>query len=99
VSTAYKIELSPAAEKQLRKLSEPLKSIIIKKLDTLKLNPNPPGVQKLSAVDDLYRIRIGDYRVIYQVEHQVLLILVLKIGNRKDIYTNLKALTKNLPNK
>ena len=99
MSATYKIELSPAAERQLKKLSEPLKRTIIKKLDSLRLNPNPLGAQKLCTVETMYRIRVGDHRIIYQIEHKILLILVLKIGNRRDIYTNLKALARNLPDK
>lgn len=56
------------------------------KIDALADNPRPHGTKKLAGEDDLYRIRIGDYRVIYQVQDLVLLIVVVKIGGRKDVY-------------
>jgi len=99
MSREYTLELSPASQRQLKKLPKQLQLTIIQKLEDLKTTPLPVGIKKLSGIDNLYRLRIGDYRVIYQVEHKILLILVLKIGDRKEVYDNLKSLSNNSLNK
>lgn len=55
-------------------------------IDGLETDPHPPGSKKLTGEDDLYRLRVGDYRVIYQVENRQLFVLVVSIGHRRDIY-------------
>jgi len=55
-------------------------------IDVLQDNPRPPGVKKLEGSTDLYRIPVGDYRVLYRIEDDVLVILIIRIGHRKDIY-------------
>ena len=57
-----------------------------RKIDSLSLDPRPPGVKKLSAEEGVYRVRDGDFRIIYSIEDRKLLILVLSVGNRRDIY-------------
>ncbi|XVN41499.1 MAG: type II toxin-antitoxin system RelE/ParE family toxin [Rickettsia endosymbiont of Argas persicus] len=89
----YKIVLAPNAQRQLKKLSKQLQSTIILKLEELRTTPLPVGIKRLSGINNLYRLRVGDYRVIYQVEHKILLVLILKIGNRSEVYDNLKALS------
>lgn len=82
----YRIEFAPAAERQLNKFSQKVQQQVLKRVEMLKLNPRPDGCKKLAGVNSFYRIRTGDYRVIYNIDDQVLLILVVKIGNRKDVY-------------
>jgi mRNA interferase RelE/StbE len=56
-------------------------------MKALRNDPRSPGVKKLAGKDDLYRIREGDYRIIYTIrKHRDLVILVLKIGDRKEVY-------------
>ena len=55
-------------------------------MDALAANPRPKGVKKLSGPDDLYRIRVGDYRIVYQIHDDRLIVLVVRIGHRKDVY-------------
>lgn len=83
---SYRIEFTKQAAKLFRKLSTKNKQRLKPKIDALAQNPRPDGVVKLSGEDDLYRIRIGDYRVIYSIQDNLLLVLVLKIGHRRDIY-------------
>ena len=83
---AYSILLAPPAERQLKALAEPAQKRIVKRLRTLKENPRPQGVKKLADADDLYRIREGDYRIIYTIRDKELIVLVVKIGDRKEIY-------------
>jgi mRNA interferase RelE/StbE len=63
---------------------------ILRRIDAamiaLARNPRPPGTKKLRAQDDRYRIRVGDYRVIYEVDDAQLLILIVDVGHRKDVY-------------
>jgi mRNA interferase RelE/StbE len=83
---SYSVLLAPAAERQLKALAEPIQKRIVKRLRTLKENPRPQGVKKLAGEDDLYRIREGDYRIIYTIRDKELIVLVVKIGNRKEVY-------------
>lgn len=82
----YKVELTRTAEKQLKKIHKLAKDRLIKKIRTLAIEPYPDGVRKLSGYEDVFRVRVGDYRVIYSVFEDKVLVIVLKIGHRKDIY-------------
>ena len=82
----YYIEFAKPAAKQLKALSPQEQQRIKSKIEALVDSPRPDGVVKLSGEDDLYRIRVGDYRIIYRIQDNQLLILVLKIGHRRDVY-------------
>ena len=86
---AYEVRLKPSAERALRKLPAPMRSRIGSRLDALAVNPRPPGCEKLGGVEDLFRVRAGDYRIVYQVSDDVLLVLVVTIGHRSDVYRRL----------
>jgi len=83
---AYSILLAPPAERQLKSLTDSVQKRIAKRLKSLRENPRPQGVKKLAGEEDLYRIRDGDYRIIYTIQDKELIVLVVKIGNRKDVY-------------
>ena len=83
---AYSILLAPPAERQLKALAEPAQKRIVKRLRTLQDNPRPQGVNKLDGEEDLYRIREGDYRIVYTIQDKKLIVLVVKIGDRKEVY-------------
>ena len=82
----YKIEISSSAEKALKKI--PKKDIIkiVQTINQLAISPFPEGSRKLVGEENTYRVRKGNYRVLYEVLNKKLIVLVLKIGNRKDIY-------------
>src|SRR5262245_50272657 len=82
----YRVEISRPAYKQLDGLPPKLARRIAKKINSLETNPRPHGVEKLEGEVDLYRVRVGDYRVIYSIEDERLLVLVIRIGDRKDVY-------------
>lgn len=82
----YKIEFTRAAEKQLVGLSKTEFKKLSQRIDRLALNPFPSGHEKMSGYDEFYRVRQGDYRIIYSVFQQKLLVLVVKIGHRREIY-------------
>ena len=90
----YSIELTPAAEKSLLKLAKKDRALMVR-LDRALLslfdNPTPPNSKHLvGELDNLYRLRVGDYRIIYQVDGGKLVILVVHVGHRKDVYRHLK---------
>lgn len=81
---AYTVELSPAAERQLRALVQTVRDRIIAHLLALQQEPRPPGVKKFD--DGTYRVRVGDYRILYDISDQTLMVLVLTVGHRGDVY-------------
>lgn len=83
---AYAIQFKPTALRQLEKLSRDLQKRIASKVQALRDEPFPPGCKKLFGETDTWRVRIGDYRIIYRVHRNVLLILVINIGHRRDVY-------------
>jgi mRNA interferase RelE/StbE len=86
----YTVRISPAADRELRKLDRPIQERIFARLDELQNEPRPKGVEKLAGSSEpRYRVRAGNYRIIYRVDDQVLTVLVLKVGDRKEVYRNL----------
>jgi mRNA interferase RelE/StbE len=83
---AYSIIIKPSANKSLLKLPKNIQTRILNALQHLADNPRPPGSIKLQSSFDLYRIRVGDYRVIYSIDDQQIQILIATVGHRKDIY-------------
>jgi mRNA interferase RelE/StbE len=81
----YRIELSKSAHKALKDISLTDVRKIKNKIEKLKKESLPNGCEKLEGNDDLYRIRSGDYRVIYQIFRKRLIILVVKIGHRREV--------------
>ncbi|MEH2160902.1 MAG: type II toxin-antitoxin system RelE/ParE family toxin [Nostoc sp.] len=82
----YEIEFTKGAIKQLNKLPINIKNRIDSKILTLAIEPRPNGVKKLKDEENTYRIRVGEYRVIYEIYDDVLLISVVKVGHRSKVY-------------
>ena len=82
----YTIRVRPGVRRALKKIPREELSRITKRIDSLRDDPRPPGVKKLIGTDDLYRIRVGDYRVIYMVKDDILLVLVVRVAHRKEAY-------------
>ncbi len=82
----FDIEISRTAEKQLKKLPQADQRRVVNAIRDLADAPFPKGSRKLIGYEDVYRIRVGRYRILYSVLEQKLIIIVLKIGHRKDIY-------------
>lgn len=87
--SAYRVELKRSAQKALAKLPRKVQVQIGEKIDALARDPRPQGVKKLSLKEEKYRVRSGDYRILYEIEDDRLIVLVLKIGDRKDVYRDL----------
>ena len=81
----YSIEFKKSAVKELNKIPKKDLKIIVRKIASLENNPRPHDSKKLSGLEK-YRIRHGQYRILYEIFDQLLIINVVKIGNRKDIY-------------
>ena len=82
----YSVLVSSTAERALKKVPKKDAVRIVTQIQTLAINPFPQGCRKLSGETDTYRVRTREYRIIYEVEGRNLIILVLKMGHRKDVY-------------
>ena len=82
----YEIEISRSAERQLRRLPRTDQVRIARTMQALASNPFPRGARKLSGYDDVFRVRTGRYRILYSVAERTLVIVVLKVGHRRDVY-------------
>jgi len=83
----YRVEFSRAAEREFDHLPQQARARLAPRIGALATNPRPSGVVKLvGQTHDLYRIRIGDYRVIYAIKDDVLVVLVVSVGHRSEIY-------------
>ena len=82
----YRIEVRPAAMRALRKIEPQHQARIQAAISLLATNPYPPGAKALQGRDGL-RVRVGDYRIIYTVHAKVLLVVVVTVGHRRDVYS------------
>ena len=82
----YSIRFEKSALKDLKKLPANVVKLLWNEIDTLKSDPRPHGCKKLKGTNHLFRIRCGNYRIIYQIQDKVLIVLVIRIGDRKDVY-------------
>ncbi len=82
----YKVFFRPSADRALKKLSQDVQRRIVGEVATLAYDPRPAGVAKLAGYENLWRIRIGNYRVVYEIHDNRLVVLVLRVVHRKDAY-------------
>jgi len=83
---SYRVEVKPSARKELERLSNQVIAHITRRLETLANNARPPGCKKLKGGDKEWRVRVGDYRVVYTVDDQNLLVEVTRIRHRSEVY-------------
>jgi len=88
-SAPYRIELTHSAQRDLASLPRKARTRLGAKIDALAQNPRPHGSKKLKGEENQYRIRVGEYRVIYSIFDDRLVVLVLRIGDRKSVYRGL----------
>ena len=81
----YSVEYLPSAQKQLDALTGDIHGHISAAVDDLEDNPRPLGCKKLKGRDE-YRIRVGDYRVVYEIYDDVLIVLIVRIAHRREVY-------------
>jgi mRNA interferase RelE/StbE len=82
----YQIEWKRSALKELGRTSDETIARIVHAVEDLSREPFPTGVRKLTSAEHTYRIRVGDYRVIYTVQENRLIIEIVRVGHRKDVY-------------
>ena len=80
----YRVEITRNAEKQIKKIPESYQKLIFDRFDELAENPRPAGTKKIG--DNLFRNRVGDYRIVYEVLDDVLSVTVTRVKHRKDVY-------------
>lgn len=81
----YQVELSPRAGRAFDRLTGAIRDRALAAIDSLSRTPRPHGVVKLAGLD-AYRMRVGDYRVIYEIHDRFLLVLILDVGHRREVY-------------
>ncbi|MBD2614197.1 type II toxin-antitoxin system RelE/ParE family toxin [Nostoc punctiforme FACHB-252] len=83
---SYEVEIAPAAKRQIKKLPRDVQQKLVAKLEELAFEPRPDGVKKLEGSENLYRLRLEKYRIIYEIQDSLLLVTVVKVKHRRDIY-------------
>jgi mRNA interferase RelE/StbE len=85
----FAVQFTPAALRQVDKLDPSVGRKVVSDIEKLEENPRPRGVEKMETKEKLYRVYVGpgkNYRAIYQIRDEALLVLVVKVGDRKDVY-------------
>jgi mRNA interferase RelE/StbE len=82
---SYRIVFKKSVAKDLRPIPQKDTRRILKRIDSLAEDPRPPGVEKLSS-DEKYRIRQGNYRILYIIEDEIITVTIVKVGHRRDVY-------------
>jgi len=85
----YRIKVQRSAAKALKKIPKLDRKRIGKKIDNLAEKLPSPDTTKMKGNNPFHKVRVGDYRIVYEIQDDVLLILIVKVGHRKDIYRNL----------
>ncbi|HET6527244.1 MAG TPA: type II toxin-antitoxin system RelE/ParE family toxin [Balneolaceae bacterium] len=85
----WQVQIERKAQKALKKIPNPYKANIIEAIDSLADKPRPHNCTKLKGASDLWRVRVNDYRIVYQIKDTKLLVLIVRIGHRRDVYEGL----------
>ncbi len=80
----YRVELSPAAQRDLERLAREIQARLATLIQALAEEPRPPGVRKLRGVDRTWRIRVGQYRIVYDIYDERALVVILKVSRRSE---------------
>lgn len=84
--SSYRVEFTSAAAKELRKLDTGIRHRLLTGIAGLEGDPRPSGCKKLVGEDNAWRIRIGDYRVLYDIQDEVLVVTVVRVAHRRHVY-------------
>jgi mRNA interferase RelE/StbE len=85
----YQVKVAEDAAKFIRKQDEHIQRQLINNIRALAENPRPPHCKKLKGFEETYRIRSGNYRIVYTIKEKILIVFVVRVAHRKDIYRNL----------
>lgn len=80
------MRLKKAARRDIQSLARPAQERILARLIELAVDPRPAGAERLTGMSDVWRVRVGDYRILYSIVENVILVLVLRVGHRREIY-------------
>jgi len=83
---SYELLIERHAEKDLKKLDATLFSLIVEKIKSLSENPHPAGSRKLSGSQNDWRIRIGDYRALYEIDNKARTVKIMRVKHRREVY-------------
>jgi mRNA interferase RelE/StbE len=86
----YQVDFTPAARRQFRKLTPEIRKRLAVVIDGLATEPRPKGAIRLSGLQQAYRPRSGDHRIVYELHDDRLLVLVIRIGHRREVYRGLR---------
>lgn len=86
VRVSYRVEFAPSAARAFKKIPSLIQGRIARKIDALAINPRTHGVEKMAGHENRYRVRIGEYRVIYVIDDGQHLVIVAVIGHRREVY-------------
>ena len=82
----YTLEIKPSARKELERLRDDLIARMTPKIEALTANPRPPGCKKLRGYEDLWRVRLGTYRIVYIIDDDCKTVSVTRVAHRRDVY-------------
>jgi mRNA interferase RelE/StbE len=83
---SYVVEVKPSARKELERLPDTVLARALRKMESLGENPRPAGCKKLKGYRDLWRIRVGDWRILYVIDDGAKLVSVTRIAHRREVY-------------
>ena len=82
----YRVEFAPSAARALGRLDRPEQRRLARRIDALAGEPRERGAEKLHGTDNRYRVRVGDFRIVYEIEDALLVVVVVRVGHRRDVY-------------
>lgn len=85
----FRIEVTRTAAKQLADLPTIDRKRVARRIDRLADNPRPMDAKKLEGAGNLWRIRVGDYRLVYQIQKKRLIVVIIRVGHRREVYRRL----------
>lgn len=91
MADSYQVKFKKSAEKELKALPKSMQDKVLEAMAVLQVNPRTEllDIRILQGHDQLYRLRIGNYRIVFEIKDEILIIFVIKIGHRKDVYRKL----------
>ncbi len=86
---SYSLRIKDSAAKEIERIEpKKVRRQLVRRIAGLATNPRPPGYEKLAGTGDRYRVRQGAYRIVYEVRDQELVVVLVKVGHRRDVYKN-----------
>ena len=91
-SPSHVVRIAPAARREIKRLSKQNQRRVVAVMRALAVNPRPHGCTPVEGFDGLFKVRVGDYRVIYKIEDEELLVVIVRVRHRSDVYRQLRGL-------